>query len=294
MQKLEVQEKEVFSVASEQEDKAMKTTLRFFSEAILPQFGIKMKVKGFGPTESVHLELKKTFEDLNLIMSDDSWSHFEFQSSNGGRADLRRFRFYESTISYQYGVSVTTYVIFSGTIKKPMYKLAEGINTYSVVPVTMADKDGEKVLKRLNTKRKRGKKLCKKDFAELSLLPLMGGSLSQKERIAQAFEITAQEESCEALRMAEAVIYTFAEKFLNKNEFNEIKERLKMTWLGNMLVEEGIKQGEKDTLKTMAKNLLDVLSPEVIARKTGLPLEEIMELKEQSAQEDPEEGNLGT
>lgn len=48
---------------------------------------------------------KKFHEDMNFVMEDDSWAHFEFQSTNEGLNDLKRFRAYESLASYQYKVN---------------------------------------------------------------------------------------------------------------------------------------------------------------------------------------------
>ena len=66
-------------------------------------------------TEAVHLELKKLLQDLNLVMEDGSWIHFEFQSKNEGLEGLKRFHVYEAVTSYQYKVKITTYVSVSYT-----------------------------------------------------------------------------------------------------------------------------------------------------------------------------------
>ena len=38
-----------------------------FADELLPFFHIDGKVVGFGPTELVHLELQKLFQDFNII-----------------------------------------------------------------------------------------------------------------------------------------------------------------------------------------------------------------------------------
>lgn len=67
---------------SQHEDAAMKTLALFFAEELLPLFHIPGKVKRIAPTEIIHLELKKLYQDFNFEMEDDSWIHFEFQSTN--------------------------------------------------------------------------------------------------------------------------------------------------------------------------------------------------------------------
>ena len=126
--------REKFPAHSEHEDKAMKTAVSFFARELLPMAGVRQKVRRIAPTESIHLELKKFYEDLNLIMEDDTCGHLEFQSRDGGIEDMRRFRLYESIISYQYGIDVVTYVIYSGSVKHPVTSMKCGKNTYKVVP----------------------------------------------------------------------------------------------------------------------------------------------------------------
>ena len=279
-----------FPVHSEHEDKAMKTAVSFFARELLPMAGVKQKVRGIAPTESIHLELKKFYEDLNLIMEDDSCGHLEFQSRDGGIEDMRRFRLYESIISYQFGMDVVTYVIYSGSVKHPVTTMKCGKNTYKVVPVMLSDRDGDKLLRKLEKKQEEGRKLSRKDLAKLSLLPLLGGELSQKDKIERAFRLTASQEATQELKKTESILYTLAEKFLKKEELEEIKEVLSMTWLYSMLTEDAKKESERKGeqigeqrgkqmgLENAAVRFLDILPPEVVAEKLDIPLERIKEL----------------
>ena len=283
-----------FPVHSEHEDKAMKTAVSFFARELLPMAGVKQKVRGIAPTESIHLELKKFYEDLNLIMEDDSCGHLEFQSRDGGIEDMRRFRLYESIISYQFGMDVVTYVIYSGSVKHPVTTMKCGKNTYKVVPVMLSDRDGDKLLRKLEKKQEEGRKLSRKDLAKLSLLPVLGGELSQKDKIERAFRLTASQEATQELKKTESILYTLAEKFLKKEELEEIQEGLSMTWLYSMLTEDAKKEGERKGerkgeqigeqrgkqmgLENAAVRFLDILPPEVVAEKLDIPLERIKEL----------------
>ncbi len=279
-----------FPVHSEHEDKAMKTAVSFFARELLPMAGVKQKVRGIAPTESIHLELKKFYEDLNLITEDDSCGHLEFQSRDGGIEDMRRFRLYESIISYQFGMDVVTYVIYSGSVKHPVTTMKCGKNTYKVVPVMLSDRDGDKLLRKLEKKQEEGRKLSRKDLAKLSLLPLLGGELSQKDKIERAFRLTAGQEATQELKKTESILYTLAEKFLKKEELEEIKEVLSMTWLYSMLTEDAKKEGERKGvrkgeqrgkqigLENAAVRFLDILPPEEVAEKLDIPLERIKEL----------------
>lgn len=227
------------------EDSVMKTMVRFFADEMLPYLGIKGKVKMIAPTEEIHMEIKRLYEDMNLIMEDGTWKHFEFQSTNGGITDLKRFRVYEALTSQENKVPVVTYVLFSGKIQNPQYQFTEGINTYRVIPIIMQNKNADRIIHKLMKKQARGKPIDRQELVALALTPLMQGKIPMKDRIKNALQIVGREIclKAEETQKIQAVIYALAEKFLKYEEMDEIKGVMNMTRLGQMLVDDGISQG---------------------------------------------------
>lgn len=240
------------SDAKDHEDAVLKISAQYFADVVLPYLGISGKVVSFGPTELVHLELKKLFQDFNFVMDDGRWIHFEFQSTNEGLEGLKRFRVYEAMTSYQYKVDVTTYVLFSGKIKNPMTEFTEGMNTYRVQPIIMQHKDADEVIANLKCKIKKGEILTREDLVPLIFCPLMGGKSSQRGRIKAAYEITRKATMVdrEEIRKIETVIYAMADKFLDAVDLESMKEEVKMTRLGQMLINDGIAQGIRVLIET--------------------------------------------
>ena len=174
--------------------------------------------------------------DYTFLMEDDSYIHFEFQTTDKGIDDLMRFRTYEALLNHQTKKEVITYVVYSGDIKNPISEYNCGINTYK----------SEKILKAI--------KLSK--------------------------EITSPYK-----RDMESILYAFANKFLSGKDLERVKEELRVTEIGKSLIEEGkeegIKAGEKKKAIEIAKGLLDILSIEIIAQKTGLTVDEVKALKDE-------------
>ena len=266
---------------TQQEDASLKISMQFFADELLPYLGIKGKVVAFAPTELVHLELQKLFQDFNLIMEDGTWKHFEFQSTNEGLIGLKRMRVYEAMTSYQYKVEVTTYVLFSGNIKNPMTEFTEGENTYKIHPIIMRNRNADELISELQCKVETGKAVTKEELVPLVLCLLMEGSMTQKDRVKAAYKITRKVNTVakEEIEKIEAVIYAMADKFLDSVSKEEILEEISMTELGQMMIDKGKKEGIKENRLEIAKNLIGLLDEQVIAERTGLSLETVKELK---------------
>ena len=127
-----------------------------------------------------------------------------------------------------------------------MTEFTEGVNTYRIQPIIMTNYIVEELMERLQNKLDSGARLTKDDLIPLTLCPLMGGNMSQKERIKKAFEFSKQVESNISkteIEKIESVVYAMAEKFLEKAEIEEIREAIKMTTIGQMLREDGKAEG---------------------------------------------------
>lgn len=261
------------SAIQKHEDAALKTVLRYFAEELLPYFGIKGEVKGYAPTEIIYLELKRLLQDFNLIMRDGSWKHFEFQSKNEGKKGLRRFRSYEAVMSQYYKVPITTYVLYSGNIRKPMTELQEGENTYRVVPIIMRDKNADQLIGKLMKKAEAGEDFTRSDLVPLSLCLLMGGRMPLADRVKAAFEIIqkAKGVSAEDIARLEAVLYVMADKFLEQEEMKRIKEEIGMMKLSQVLFDMGKEEGRSegiDQVNRLHQRLVDEKKYEDLGRST--------------------------
>ena len=239
---------ESISGIQQHEDAVLKISMQFFADELLPYFKIEGKVLSFAPTELIHLELKKMFQDFNFIMEDGTWKHFEFQSRNEGLDGLKRFRVYEAVASYQNKAEITTYVLFSGNIQNPMTEFSEGINTYRIKPIIMKHWNADDLLQNLEEKQQTGIPITKEDLVPIVLCPLMSGESSQKERINKAYRITRNitEVKEEDINRIEAMLYAMADKFLDSVDLDKLKEEIAMTRLGQMIWEDGERKGREE------------------------------------------------
>ena len=182
------------------------------------------------------------------------------------------------------------FVLYSGQIENPMTEFESGFNAYRVQPIIMKGKCVKEVFDKISVKLAEGIPLSKEDLVPLTLCTLMSGEMSQKERIIRALDITriAKDTVAEADRI-EAVVYSMAEKFLDSVTIEQLKEAVGMTRLGQMMYNDGLEAGMEKGVETTrlenARNLIGILSDELIAEKIGLPLETVQKLHEEKLQE---------
>lgn len=182
--------------------------------------------------------------DFTFLTTFGTYVHIEFQTTDGGTKDLRRFHAYEAVLAHESGKNVITYVIYSGGIKKTKTELDCGAYTYRIMPIYMTTRDAEEVFRRLLDKKERGEEFTEQDYAELSLTPLMSSSLSRKETLKEALLLAKTGDSVTAQKSI-AILYTLADKFLDNCDLEEIREVTAMTRLGQMLYDDGFKKGEE-------------------------------------------------
>lgn len=229
---------------SKHEDAIMKMGFHYFRDTILKLLGIDHNYVDIGLTELVELTIHSLYMDFTFLTTSGTYVHIEFQTTDGGTKDLRRFHAYEAVLAHESGKNVITYVIYSGGIKKTKTELDCGAYTYRIMPIYMTSRDAEEVFRRLSEKKEQGEEFTERDYAELSLTPLMSSALSRKETLKEALLLAKTGDSVTAQKSI-AILYALADKFLDNCDLDEIREVTAMTRLGQMLYDDGFKKGEE-------------------------------------------------
>lgn len=141
-----------------------------------------------------------------------------------------------------------------------MTELREGVSIYRIVPIIMRDKNADRVISDLRQKVDKGEPLTREDLLPLSLCLLMDGAMSQKDRVKSAFDITGKAEgmNTEDKAKIEAMVFVMADKFLGQVEMEEIKEGIRMTKLGQMLVDLGKEEGRGEEAQRYSRLIISL------------------------------------
>ena len=215
------------------EDAVMKMGFDYFRNTILKTLGIDYQYEEIGPTELVELTIQSLYMDFTFLTTGGFYIHTEFQTT---------------------GKKVITYIIYSGGITNVKSELDCGLYTYRVQPIYLKDKNADEVFRKLKQKQDNGEAFTEDDYAALSLTPLMSGKMSRKDMFKEAIRLAKPNIELSAEKTT-AMLYTLADKFLDKAELDEIKEVIRMTRLGQMLMDEGMELKETDSIKKLMKNM---------------------------------------
>ncbi|OON99017.1 MAG: hypothetical protein ATN35_02560 [Epulopiscium sp. Nele67-Bin004] len=177
-------------------------------------------------------------------------------------------------------------VVYTNNIKNPKSEYTYGNNTYTVTPICVSHKNADEILSTIENKLKDKEELTGFDLMDLVFSPVMSGKSTTEERLIKAITIT-QHHDIVKQQDIQAMLYTFAEKFLQPNELYNIKELIKMTALGKMLKEDGIQEGRQEgkvigILEGKIELLytrLDMSAIE-IANDLNIPLEQVQQTLE--------------
>lgn len=230
------------------EDAIMKSILDVFKEDALQFFGIKSKIITAARTELKNLQIDTSFMDYTFLLDDNSYLHLEFQTTNRKR-DLSRFLAYDAVLYYKENRAVNTIVVYSSNIKKAETNINIGSIKYSVNAFYMSNLDGDVKYKYLEHKIKSNDTLNSNDLLSLVFLPIMNSTKDRNDRILESIKLARQIKDDKNQMNSLALLYAFAEKFIEGSNMDRIKEVFGMTELGRLLREEGKKEGKEEGRK---------------------------------------------
>lgn len=251
-----------------------------FSQAFVKQLnGVKeifgIKGTSFTPLRGdiKEIQLDRLSVDFIYEVDGEKLIHFEFQSTKKND-DIYRFQLYDAHLISQYKKPIETYVIYTNDILKVNNELDYGCVKYSFNPIYMGNFSADKILNDVKEKLVLGKELTLTDIALLEFTPLMDSKISKDKVIEYALELTTDISDKEVKIQCQTILLSLALKF-NVEISDELGRKIRMSPLGQKIFNEG--QLEKQ--KEIAKNLMDILNDEMIAKKCDLSIDEVKQLR---------------
>ena len=264
------------NISKQKNDILQKYTSGLFRDATLAFYGVKTaKIKELINTELDIVEVRKLSTDYVFLLEDNTYQHLEFQTAYN-KNDLLRFAKYDLYLYERDKREINTVVIYSSDVNNVAQSLKIGSLTYSPKIVMLNNYDGGAIFTELETKLKEKQDLSDADMLNLIFLPLLRSDISKYDLAKKSIEMakTISDETKQDTCIASTV--AFVEKYLTKNEINEILEAIKMTKVAEMLIADAV---EEKAIKIATKMLLKNKPIDEIIEFTDLSEKEIKDIK---------------
>ena len=246
-------------------DIIQKYTSSLFRDATLEFYGIKTaKIKELINVELPVMEVGGSSADFVFLLEDDSYLHFEFQTTFD-KDDLLRFAGYDLRLYARDGRRIVTVVIYTADVTRAETELDLGSMVYRPEKIMMADYDGNAIYERLSARITAGDALTDAEMLSLIFLPLMGTTLSRGElaentiKLAQSIPDRTKRDACIAAAFA------FGNRYLDENGMERIKEALQMS---NFFVSEMERVVEKEA-KKRAEKMAEKMAEQAVGLAVG-------------------------
>ena len=269
------------------EDIIMKGVLELFKGDAVKFFGIDKRIvagttiSAATRTELSHIHIQKNIDDWVLEADDNSFIHFEFQSTYAPE-DLARFMVADAMLFFKERKRIRTIVVYTADIEDTITTMDAGSIQYSVDTFYMSSMDGDRIYEDIQAKIATGEPLDKQDLMSIVFIPMMRNKADKaatfERAIALSKEIPARVEQIQI----QAMLKLLADKFVKDHAaMQRLKEMINMTAIGEMIRKDAIEEGARVRDLEIAKNMLkDGVGISVVAKYTGLSEASIRELKE--------------
>ena len=277
-------------ISYQAKDILFKSLSELYRDEALDVFGIENipKIKQLLPNEFPQVRADEKRSDTLFLMEDDSILMLEFESNNRIIENHLKYidyglrilnRYYETEKKIK---KLRVVVIYTSDVVKADESLDAGDLIVHSKAIFLHEYHGDAILGQMKEKVGQGESLTHQELMKLSFLPLLYSRLNRQDLIKEAVELAKSIKDETTQLQVIAGILTATDKFIDEEYAKKVREWLKMTKVGRIFEEEkqeAVARKEKEMKLEIAKALLDLLTPEVIAEKTGLDIEEVEKLK---------------
>ncbi|MNN08247.1 hypothetical protein D3C76_909630 [compost metagenome] len=275
-------------------DVLFKSMSSIYKDKALNVYGLNYpKIVEMIPSDLPEVKADEKRADSIFLLEDGSILLLEYESNKRVEENMFKYLDYTVRILRRYFEETKDFprihiaVVYTAEVKEAKSTVTFGDIIINSQSVFMSNFDGDSIFEEVKKRIQNKEKLTSEDKMKIVLLPLMNTSRHKQNIIEESIELVKFIDSEEEQLALIAGILTATDKFIEKNYAKKVREWLTMTKVDKIYQEEkekAIEEAKKEVRRKekleLAKNLMDVLSVEMIAKKTGLSIEEVEKLRE--------------
>lgn len=263
-------------------------TAKVMAEALkgksLALFGIhQLKIVDILPTNLPVIESNELRLDNLFLLSDGSIGIMDYESAYN-QENFVKYINYIARVIKRYAINheldrikqIKMIVIYTADVDHAEAVYDLGGIVLKIEPTFLVEADSKAQYDRIRQRIDAGERLTDEELMELMILPLtVKGKKEKQPVIISAVELAKRIADRKQALEALAGILTFSDKLIDEAYKRQIKEEMRMTQIGQMLIDEGMEKGiQKGIEKGMEKGIQALIEDN---REDGVSDERIIE-----------------
>lgn len=274
-------------------DILFKSLSEFYENVALDFYGLEgmPKIKELLPSEFPQVRADEKRSDTLFLLEDGSILMLEYESNNRILENHLKYIEYAQRILHRYYHKekkikvIRVVVIYTSDVTEVNEQFSAGDLKISSKAILLSEYNGDAILEKIKERMEAKIRLTDEELFKLSILPLMHSVRERQELIHDTVEVAKNIQDDYKQIQVIAGILTATDKFIDDEYAEKVREWLKMTKVARIFErekKEAVEKAKKEKTTELAKSLLDILSVEIVAEKTGLDMEEVEKLKKET------------
>lgn len=281
-------------IAYQNKDILSKILAENFKDKSLKVYGLDIpEIKQILPTNLPAVQLNEMRLDNLFLLADGSIAVIDYESSVKWENYLKYInyivRILERYKKEEKPKQIRMIVIYTADVEQTVQEISFGCLTLKLEQAFLSRIESGDVWRRLKTKVENGEMLSDEELMEFIILPLTyKGKEPKKQAVKDTVDLAKRIEDKEKQTFVLAGILVFADKVIDQDTAEYIREVLRMTQVAELLLEEGreegIERGRREGISLTGQvfrrlNADSSRTDQQIAEELGCTVEEVKEIR---------------
>ena len=279
-------------IAYQNKDIEFKLLSEVYKEKSFEAYGLKLpRIKEVLPTNLPKVTANEKRMDNLFLLEDDTYAIVDYEAEIKGENCVKYVNYIARVVERYFMENKTLphmrmIVIYTGDVNKAADTYDMGCMTMRLEQVFVSHLPAEEIYRSIKHKLEHGEVLTEQELMQMIILPLAEKGREKKQRrIEQVIELTKLIENDRKRMSILAGLLVISDKFISKENAEEIRRRLNMNKVFQSIWEDGEREGwakgREDGVRETAESMLkDGMEIDKIRKYTGLTEKEIKEIQE--------------
>jgi hypothetical protein len=239
-------------IAYQNKDIEFKILSEAYRERSFEAYGLKLpRIREVRPTDLPAVSANEMRMDNLFLLEDGTYALVDYESADKEQDRIKYMNYIARVVQKLYREEgrvpyIRMIVVYTGDVERAAAQFRTGCITLQMEQVFVSRIPAEEIYQGVRHKVERGEALTEQETMQLIILPLAGKGLEDKQkRIRQVIGLAKQMSDEREQKFVFSGLLVVTDKFISREDAEEIRRELTMTKVGRLIFEEGLAEGER-------------------------------------------------